>query len=216
MTSFMKNVIIRKLSGNFGSIDQLEAWYFEKFFSRLKGLMFKKNIIGEPFDKAYFAYHEDTYLAWLARLRGYRLKVVPKSFVYHEGEIIVKKAKKLKPFFAELAERNRIMNLFLFYQARNLVLLFPMFLVSLVLLNAGLSNLIPRLRAYSWLIANFGSLLRKRSVIQSQRKVTDAEITQFMSHKLFEEENRGLLRGLFTVLNRLSLAYCRLVGIKTI
>ena len=40
----MKNVIIRKLSGNFGSIDQLEAWYFENFLSRLKGLMFKKNI----------------------------------------------------------------------------------------------------------------------------------------------------------------------------
>ncbi len=40
----MKNVIIRKLSGNFGSIDKLEAWYFENFFSRLKGLMFKNNI----------------------------------------------------------------------------------------------------------------------------------------------------------------------------
>lgn len=40
----MKNVIIRKLSGNFGSFDKLEAWYFENFFSRLKGLMFKNNI----------------------------------------------------------------------------------------------------------------------------------------------------------------------------
>ncbi|MBW6472413.1 MAG: DUF192 domain-containing protein [Anaerolineaceae bacterium] len=40
----MKTVIIRKLSGNFGSIDNLEAWYFENFFSRLKGLMFKKDI----------------------------------------------------------------------------------------------------------------------------------------------------------------------------
>jgi uncharacterized membrane protein (UPF0127 family) len=40
----MKTVIIRKLSGNFGSIDNLEAWYFENFFSRLKGLMFKNDI----------------------------------------------------------------------------------------------------------------------------------------------------------------------------
>ena len=40
----MKTVIIRKLSGNFGSIDNLEAWYFKNFFSRLKGLMFKKDI----------------------------------------------------------------------------------------------------------------------------------------------------------------------------
>ena len=40
----MKNVIIRKLSGNFGSFDKLEAWYFENFFSRLKGLMFKNKI----------------------------------------------------------------------------------------------------------------------------------------------------------------------------
>lgn len=40
----MKTVIIRKFSGNLGSIDNLEAWYFENFISRLKGLMFKKNI----------------------------------------------------------------------------------------------------------------------------------------------------------------------------
>jgi uncharacterized membrane protein (UPF0127 family) len=40
----MKKVIIRKLSEDFGSFDRLEAWYFENFFSRLKGLMFKKNI----------------------------------------------------------------------------------------------------------------------------------------------------------------------------
>ena len=40
----MKTVIIRKLSGNFGSIANLEAWYFENFYSRLKGLMFKKEI----------------------------------------------------------------------------------------------------------------------------------------------------------------------------
>ncbi len=40
----MKTVIIRKLSGNFGSFDNLEAWYFENFFSRFKGLMFKKDI----------------------------------------------------------------------------------------------------------------------------------------------------------------------------
>lgn len=40
----MKTVIIRKFSGNIGSIDNLEAWYFENFISRLKGLMFKKNI----------------------------------------------------------------------------------------------------------------------------------------------------------------------------
>jgi uncharacterized membrane protein (UPF0127 family) len=40
----MKTVIIRKLSGNFGSIANLEAWYFENFYFRLKGLMFKKEI----------------------------------------------------------------------------------------------------------------------------------------------------------------------------
>lgn len=40
----MKKVTIRKLSDDFGSIDLLEAWYFENFFSRLKGLMFKKKI----------------------------------------------------------------------------------------------------------------------------------------------------------------------------
>jgi len=40
----MKKVVIRKLSGNFGSIEKLDAWFFESFSSRLRGLMFKKNI----------------------------------------------------------------------------------------------------------------------------------------------------------------------------
>ncbi len=41
----MKKAIIRKLSGDFGSFDHLEAWYFESFLNRLQGLMFKKNIL---------------------------------------------------------------------------------------------------------------------------------------------------------------------------
>jgi uncharacterized membrane protein (UPF0127 family) len=41
----MRKVIIRKLTEDFGSNDKLEAWYFENFFSRLKGLMFKKNLL---------------------------------------------------------------------------------------------------------------------------------------------------------------------------
>lgn len=40
----MKKVIIRKLSEDFGSFNKLEAWYFKNFFSRLQGLMFKKDI----------------------------------------------------------------------------------------------------------------------------------------------------------------------------
>ena len=40
----MKKVLIRKFSGDFGAFNKLEAWYFESFFNRLKGLMFKDNI----------------------------------------------------------------------------------------------------------------------------------------------------------------------------
>ncbi len=40
----MRKVLIRKLSGDFGDFDYLEAWYFESFFHRLRGLMFKNKI----------------------------------------------------------------------------------------------------------------------------------------------------------------------------
>ena len=40
----MKKVLIRKISGDFGPIDCLEAWYFESFFDRFQGFMFKKRI----------------------------------------------------------------------------------------------------------------------------------------------------------------------------
>ncbi len=41
----MKKVIIRKLSGDFGAFNKLEVWYFDSFIKRLKGLMFKENIL---------------------------------------------------------------------------------------------------------------------------------------------------------------------------
>lgn len=40
----MKKVFIRKQIGDFGSFNQLEAWYFDNFRNRFSGLMFKKNI----------------------------------------------------------------------------------------------------------------------------------------------------------------------------
>ena len=41
----MQKVVIKKNSGNFGSNEHLDVWIFENFFERLKGLMFKKELL---------------------------------------------------------------------------------------------------------------------------------------------------------------------------
>ena len=45
----------------------------EPFYATGCSLVFKRDLLGEPFDPLFFAYFEDTVLSWRARLRGLRV-----------------------------------------------------------------------------------------------------------------------------------------------
>lgn len=73
--------------------------------------------IGGLFDPRYFLYHEDSDLGWRAILAGYVVGYSPRSVIYHKYEF----SKSIKKFY--WIERNRFVNLFVFYKVRTLLLI---------------------------------------------------------------------------------------------
>ncbi len=187
-------------------------------FSATGGAMiYRRSLVEVPFDKDYFIYNEDSWLGWLLRLRGYDVAVVTKSKVYHEGEATIKKNRQMSGYFVFLGERNRLLNLLQCYSLSSLVKLLPVFLFTAFLLNVFELRKVPyRFRAYAWITLHVPRIVRKRRFVQQQRKVSDRQVTQYMSGKLFDPNAAGRFRHLIRALNRLALLYCRLVGIAVV
>jgi hypothetical protein len=187
-------------------------------FGTAGNFLYRKNLVNAPYDPEYLAYAEDTYFCWLMRLKGYQLITVPTAILYHEGEVSYG-VKDLSEFAVRIAERNRLLNMLFFYEVKNLVKLLPHIIFFNIFINIYDPKRIPlRLRNYGFLLVNFPKILRKRRNIQRQRKVPDKEIIKLMSYKFFEPINfkNKIMKKLVVLLNRVSYAYCAVVGLKTI
>ncbi|MBI2664060.1 glycosyltransferase family 2 protein [Candidatus Woesearchaeota archaeon] len=196
-----------------------ESKYVPMFSTSGAAMIYRKKLVEQPFDSDYFMYHEDSYLGWLLRLKGYGAAVIPSAEVYHEGEATIKSVKGMSSFFTYLGERNRITNLFIFYSPVTLIKLIPLLLLTTVFINLYDFKKIPvRLKSYLWLLFHIPKIMSKRSKIQAQRKVPDSKITLFMSAKLFEVKyfSNPAAKIIATALNSFSFIYCRLLGIKSV
>lgn len=191
----------------------------EIFSSSGACLIFKKNILGLPFDDDYFAYSEDVYLGFRARFLGYQVHHTGKSEIYHlEGGTFNKTPDKFKTF---LQERNRLLNMFLFFSLKTNIKLIPVYLFNVfskigVAVLLGWSNkykkfsLAGLLKAYSWFFKNFGLIKKKRQTLKAQKLVDEAEVIKYMTYKLDSGEN-----SIGKILNVFAYIYFKLVGIKT-
>ncbi len=179
--------------------------------------LYRKELVDVPYDPEYLAYAEDTYFSWLMRLRGYDAITVPAAVLYHEGEVSYG-VKAMSDFAARVAERNRMLNMLTFYEAKTLAKLFPLIVFFNIFINVYDPRRIPaRIRNLGYFVFNFSKVLRKRRAIQRQRKVCDKEIIKLMSCKFLDSCNfsNRLLKGLTTLLNSLAYAYCAVVGLRT-
>ncbi len=182
-------------------------------------VVFRKDSVDIPFDTDYFAYAEDTYLAWLLLLKGYHHVVVPKSTIKHEYASVIKGSKKIRPLVIYLGERNRLLNHFLFYETKTLLKLLPPLIISTLIFNIyDYKNILPKLRAYAYLLIHPLKIYKKRKRIQQQRKVPDSEIIKLMSYKMFDEgtSKNKVFQKIITILNQLSFWYCKVLNLKTI
>ncbi len=181
------------------------------FFASGASLMFRRSDIPQPFLDEYFLYHEDVYLSWLLRQRGFDVKMAQNSVVFHRGSASVRQqSSSLVTFFQE---RNRLLNCLLFYKGVTLLWLTPYLFADAVLkillsILAARKSLKGILRSYFWFAVHAKWVARRRSEIQSSRKVPDREIMALMSSKVYDSDST--LAG---AVNRASRWYAQLTGL---
>lgn len=183
------------------------------FYAGGTSLMFRRHEVDEPFINEYFLYHEDVHLSWRMRLKGKDVRMAQDSVVYHRGSQTTRRqASSLITFYQV---RNRILNLFIFYETRTLLKLLPLLigdgiaLLARAAVSRSLSAL-GALQAYGWLVAHAGWIWDKRAREQSSRAVRDEPILELMSADLFDESRSPRV---VTLTNRLARSYARLAGL---
>jgi GT2 family glycosyltransferase len=175
----------------------------------------------QPFLNEYFAYHEDVYLGWRLRIRGLACERVPEAVIYHAGSQTSARDPSIRGTLARHAEKNRLVNICLFYQASTLASLVPLIIldeakkllvaaIRMVTGRGGVAYLAVLLGSRWWVLAHWRWIVAQRRRIQQERLMPDSCITPLMSGRLTMD-----LGFAGALLNRVSLRYCRLVGLRT-
>ncbi len=184
----------------------------EQFLVGLAAGIFDKMKIPIPFDNDYFLFYEDIYFAWLNKLKGYNTYITSDTVVLHYGSGTTGKRSRLKVFSGE---KNRILNLLLFYESRTLIKLLPLIILNMIVAPLRATLIYRRetyvaeyLKAYLWILAHFGLVMEKRKNIQAQRRVNDKEILRYFTYKITD--------GMFSkMLNTIAKFYYKLVNVRT-
>jgi GT2 family glycosyltransferase len=135
----------------------------------------------DGFAAEYFAYHEDAELSLRLWQQNLELVYVPDAIVRHHYEF---SRNKLKLY---LVERNRLITLFTTYQARTLVILAPMLLLTEVAIVAtALASgwIRQKGRGWGWLWRHRGWLRARRRQLQSERQVPDGVLARLMTSRV--------------------------------
>lgn len=199
-----------------------EPHLLEAFHVSGNGVVVRKKDWTTLFDPDYFAYAEDTYLCWLAHMRGLKVVVNLKAVMFHLGAGVKRNSsKKFRKKLIMHGSKNQIMNVLLFYKARNILRVLPL----LVLTHVGhiIDNprkILPKIFASWWILVHLHKIWNKRAKIQAQRKVPDKNLIATMSGKFFDEEYASTLyrpayQKIIRFLNACTLFYCRVVGLRT-
>lgn len=184
----------------------------ELFSVALTAGIFDRYKIPLPVDDDYFLYYEDIYFAWLNKLKGYKTYITPDTLVLHYGSGTAGKRSKTKVFYGE---RNRIMNLLLFYSGSTLIRLAPLIVLNVMV--APVRSLfiyrddpyfIMYIKSYIWILTHTRLIMQKRKAIQKQRRVRDSYILNHMTYKISD----GMMSN---ILNKISKLYCKFLGLKT-
>ncbi|MEO6880701.1 MAG: glycosyltransferase family 2 protein [Mycobacteriaceae bacterium] len=133
------------------------------------------------FDEEYFAYVEDTELSLRARRTGRQPRCVPTAVARHHYEF---SRNSMKMY---LLERNRLMLLATVWSGRALVLLAPLLLVlELGVLAQALAQgwAGGKVRGWWWLLRHWRHVRARRTLLQAEAVVTDAEWMQALTATL--------------------------------
>lgn len=143
--------------------------------------------IGGLFDPHYFLYHEDSDLGWRAILAGYVVRYAPKSVIFHKYEF----SKSIKKFY--WIERNRYVNLFVFYKFRTLLLVaLPAFVMEcgafLFSIRSGWWKEKLRVVAFFCRPSTWKWIGERRRLARSVRVCKDSDVLALMVGEISNQE----------------------------
>ncbi len=181
------------------------------FYAGGASMIYRKSIFGPPFDGDYFVYGEDVYLGLRTRFMGFDIRHTNASRLDHIGNGTAKTQKSA--FLTFYQERNRILNILLFFSAGTILKsipyiaanLFGKLFLSVLPTKYSLAGI---LRAHGWFIGNWGIVMEKRRKLRSEQRVNESAVIAMMTGKLTNGEST-----IGRIINALSLFYSRLVAL---
>jgi GT2 family glycosyltransferase len=184
----------------------------DEFYPNGCSTIFRKSEIGIPFDDDYFFYGEDVYLGLKARFKEMKIKFVKSSVVHHKGTGSVT-ANSFRTF---CQERNRFLNLYLFFSPGFILRVLPYItfnhtLKTLLSIFSKKHSTIGLLKAYLWFYFKIPTIIKKRNELAPFKNVNEKEIIKYLSCKIVNEGS-----PLSSILNTASYIYSRIVQIKPI
>lgn len=149
-------------------------------------LMIRKNVFDQlgGFDPSFFMYSEDLDLCWRAWLKGFKIKLIPESVIYHFGggsslpTMIGSKTHQVPAFRRYETEKNTLRMMLKNATPTHLLIALPlMFLLlcgeALLYLMTGQANAAKSLfKSLNWNLANLPDTLRIRQSIHDSKRRT--------------------------------------------
>lgn len=156
----------------------------EKEIFSAKGacMLIRKEITDQVglFDNDFFSYFEETDFCWKVWLLGYSVIFYPDAKIYHQLGATSKKMNQL--FINYHSFKNRLLSLLVHLEFKNLLSIFALHLLLVFglgfyyLLKLQFSKSKMIFSAILWNIIQLPKTLKKRSFIQSKRKVSDQKV----------------------------------------
>jgi GT2 family glycosyltransferase len=177
--------------------------------------MFRKEQFIEFFPDYYFM-DEDHFLGWLSVIWGFKNQRSIKTFVWHKIKSTTPR-QDMKYIRNFNGERNRLLNLFYFYERGTLLLISPLLIIDelkKLLANTLIKSWKDPIFSFSyfasriWLLFHIPFIIRQRRRIQSTRVICDRDIYRLIDKRMYQKDN-----FINKMLNTFSLVYCKLVGI---
>ena len=135
-------------------------------------MLYKKNIVEDPFEDYYFIYHEDTYFSHRLLSLWYKLWMCLNSFVNHHGSWTCWKVSLIKQF---RIRRNETINYLVFMPYVIGIIYLPLLILnkvfSIICWNIIL-NFKAEVKAIVWIFNNFWLIKKTHKLINDNRQIS--------------------------------------------
>lgn len=134
------------------------------------------------FDEDYFASLEEHDLGWKSWLYGYKVLYVPTAIMLHKESGSFGSKSSFQPIKVYLITRNRLYNLFKNLETKNVVkgisisICFNSYRAFMYALDGNLLSIRALATAHIDFVKNINTIIKKRKVVQQNRKRSDNEL----------------------------------------